>query len=230
MEKYAKQKELALNVFLVKDKNSQYVMKVLPGHKDSAEEKRFGDIKKVSHPNITKYKDYSSSAQSIIMEYCDSKMRITCIDGDMRRMMQSSSKQIPEKRILQILKDTLSGLNCIHKQNLVHGNIKPSNILFTTNGTAKITGLEVSPLSNHKNPEAVNKKCTAKDDVWALGKVMCELCCLKGEESNCEDIPKEYSASLKSLIRSMLDRKLTAEAILKDNVLVAAKGTLADIP
>ncbi|MBI2989000.1 MAG: serine/threonine protein kinase [Deltaproteobacteria bacterium] len=46
----------------------------------------------------------------------------------------------------EILKDALLGLKVIHQSGLVHGNIRPSSIMITPEGKAKITDFRISRL------------------------------------------------------------------------------------
>ena len=50
---------------------------------------------------------------------------------------------IPEKVILQILRDCMYGLQCLHSQSVVHRDIKPQN-LFLRDGRVKIGDLGVA--------------------------------------------------------------------------------------
>ena len=95
---------------------------------------------------------------------------------------------------LRILLDTASGLRGIHKANLVHGDIKPSNLLLTCDGRIKIADFShsstlctqrsqllmahsaadsrVSGTVHYISPEAWSGIRTAAADVWAFGLIV----------------------------------------------------------
>jgi len=62
----------------------------------------------------------------MIFEYCDG--------GDLNKTIKEyqkkyHNKKIPEKYIQKILKDIMNGLTCLHRNLIVHHDIKPQNIL-----------------------------------------------------------------------------------------------------
>lgn len=50
-------------------------------------------------------------------------------------------KILAEEQVIPIMLDLLEGLRCISLNGFMHCNIKPSNILVSQDGTAKITDL-----------------------------------------------------------------------------------------
>ena len=86
--------------------------------------------------------------------------------------------------IKHVLFQIISGLNILHRTNLIHNDIKPSNILITGTGQTKICDLgSVDKPSNtrlstiyYSSPDALLKKTTdQKDDMWSIGVIMLEL-------------------------------------------------------
>jgi serine/threonine protein kinase len=86
--------------------------------------------------------------------------------------------------IKHVIFQIISGLNILHRTNLIHNDIKPSNILITGTGQTKICDLgSVDKASNtrlstiyYSSPDALLKKTTdQKDDMWSIGVIMLEL-------------------------------------------------------
>ena len=95
---------------------------------------------------------------------------------------------IPEKVILQILRDCMYGLQCLHSQSVVHRDIKPQN-LFLRDGRVKIGDLGVAATFTastgqqtctgtvqYMAPEMIKGEPYAfSADIWSLGCVFAQL-------------------------------------------------------
>jgi serine/threonine protein kinase len=98
----------------------------------------------------------------------------------------------PERRLSpaeteEILPPVLNALTYLHGQNLVHGHIKPSNIMAAADQVKLSTDSvraqseaqgerEASrPASPYDAPETANGIITPASDVWALGKTLAEV-------------------------------------------------------
>src|SRR5580658_1852402 len=102
----------------------------------------------------------------VVMEYADQTMA---------QLLQQ--RPLTDDEALEMLVPILDALAFLHGQNLVQGQLKPSNILVvgdqlklasdTIRRVGKIT-VGTSPLSTYDPPEARHGSATASD-VWALG-------------------------------------------------------------
>eukprot|EP01022_Parablepharisma_sp_SALTPOND_P007274 TRINITY_DN1296_c1_g1_i6.p1 TRINITY_DN1296_c1_g1~~TRINITY_DN1296_c1_g1_i6.p1 ORF type:complete len:285 (+),score=25.57 TRINITY_DN1296_c1_g1_i6:1140-1994(+) len=142
----------------------------------------------------------------------------------------------------------LLGIQYIHANGIIHRDLKPENILLDNAGNAKIGDFGTSRSVKYSytvpgtlpyiSPEALKgEKYGANTDIWSLGCIVHELCCLKvlllkvlillqppyfSDDLNKQvalitkkpydpnTLPKEYSTQLRLLIESMLiqDQKL----------------------
>jgi len=135
-------------------------------------------MKKINHPNILKfYKVIKKGGKIfIILEYCEG--------GDLSKYILTGNTE----NDLKYLKQILLGLDFLYKNNVLHRDIKPQNILIHNNqikisdfGFAKsfeknelITTFCGSPL--YMAPEIIKDKIySPKSDIWSLGVVLYEL-------------------------------------------------------
>jgi serine/threonine-protein kinase len=130
----------------------------------------------LSHPNIVKLVDLIEKEDAIylVMEY---------IDGDtLEDYINKISGPIPEEIAIPILKEILSAIDFAHQQNVVHLDIKPSNIMITKDGDIKILDFGISSDLNkdmnepkmgspmYMSPEQVNgKNVNHKSDIYSIG-------------------------------------------------------------
>ena len=94
--------------------------------------KRFLDEAKVlarlDHPNIIKVQRYFElhGTAYLVMEYCDGKSLDNFVgDGSL----------VSPRRVFQIYKSLIDALEHVHQQGVIHGDLKPSNILVRPDGT-----------------------------------------------------------------------------------------------
>ena len=134
---------------------------------------------------ITSSEDYNYFYME--MEYCAT--------GDLSRCLwQNKNNLYIERSIKTIGCQLLSGLRTLHKNGIIHCNLKPSNIVIDEYGNVKICDfkkcLKISKMTNEliqKNkcamtpcytaPELFRKdgKYSFKSDLWALGCILFEL-------------------------------------------------------
>ena len=198
-------------------------------------------MKKLFHPNIISFKDVFKDTKLdyfyIVMEYAN--------DGDLSKKIKTQKqktygdKYLSEEKILQYFDQICRGLQYIHSKNIIHRDIKTQNIFLMKNGKVKIGDFGISKaLTNTKNnastiigtpyyfsPEIINgEPYNYKTDIWSLGVVLYEMCCLKlpFESNNIaqlsikilrgkyDPIPNRYSKNMANLIKQMLniDQKL----------------------
>mmetsp|Transcript_24259 Transcript_24259/g.61738 ORF Transcript_24259/g.61738 Transcript_24259/m.61738 type:complete len:347 (+) Transcript_24259:41-1081(+) len=97
---------------------------------------------------------------------------------------------VPEHHLACISKQTLNGLECLHKLGAIHRDIKPDNVLVNRQGEVKLTDFGLAKdvkescdiamtyvgTQLYMSPERVlGKGCAFSGDVWSLGMVVYEL-------------------------------------------------------
>ena len=190
-------------------------------------------LKKVSHHNIIKY--YSSFLDGgilyIIMEYAES--------GDLYSLIKHykrHSKLFEEFDIWRIGYEILNGLDYLHKNNIIHRDIKCLNLFITKDKHVKIGDLGVSTIVSSINalhctrvgtplylsPELVKQiPYDFKVDIWSCGCSLYHLACLDppfiGDnlivlgnnivKGKPKPLPSQYSENLSKFIDRMLSKR-----------------------
>ncbi|KAH1219014.1 Serine/threonine-protein kinase GRIK1 [Glycine max] len=105
-------------------------------------------MKMVEHPNIVNLIEVIDDPESddfyMVLEYVESKW--VC-EGTGRPCA------LGEETARKYLRDIVSGLTYLHAHNIVHGDIKPDNLLITHHGTVKIGDFSVSQAFEDGNDE-----------------------------------------------------------------------------
>lgn len=145
-----------------------------------------------AHPNLIAYRDSfmeEAGILYIIMTLAE--------DGDLRRVVteaQVASRTLPEPLVLTWIRQTLLGLRLLHKQGVVHRDLKSSNIFLcerrrririgdfgisrVLESTAFATSCVGTPA--YMSPELMrNERYDYHVDMWALGCIVYELCTLR---------------------------------------------------
>ena len=102
--------------------------------------------------------------------------------GSLLRLMEVHGKNIDPTRVMRVCKQIAEGLSCASDQGLVHGDIKPENILFDATGSAKIVDFGLAGMQDDNSgdeiwgtpyyiaPEKVRKGATDfRVDMYSLG-------------------------------------------------------------
>ena len=131
---------------------------------------------------------------------------------------------------MAVMRGCLGALAALHREGIVHGDIKPSNVMLKRTGTAKIvdTGsafaLAAPPPSfmctpHYAAPEVLeNSECTPRSDLASLGYVFIEMLAGQSPFANCN--PKnlrellEFKRSLPHRLHYILPEEVTVNELL----------------
>ncbi len=139
---------------------------------------------RLAHPNIVNIYDVGEEAGShyIVMEY---------VPGDTLKNRIQQEGHLPVEETLQIAKEIASALEQAHRNNLVHCDIKPHNILMMPDGHIKVadfgiaravtsstmtySGNVIGSVHYFSPEQAKGSMITPKSDIYSLGVVMYEM-------------------------------------------------------
>jgi serine/threonine protein kinase len=97
-------------------------------------EQEFNAARRLDHPNIVRALDFNNSPPTpyLVMEF---------VDGESLGQKLERDGKMPEPEAIRLIAQVAQGLHRAHKLNLVHRDVKPDNILITTQGVAKLADL-----------------------------------------------------------------------------------------
>jgi serine/threonine protein kinase len=180
-------------VFRADDPHTGMVVAIKVLRRRWSEERRTIDLferegkvgRSLQHPNIVSIlavdRDQASQQYYIVMEF---------VEGGNLRDFLAVRKKLEPAEALRLLEDTASGLAYAYSLGVTHRDIKPTNILISTQGAAKLVdfglaGIYSGEAENHKMYRTVDyaglEKATAarsgdpRSDVYFLGCVFYEM-------------------------------------------------------
>ena len=138
-------------------------------------------VAKLNHPNIVQVYDIEEEENLLylVMEFVDGES----LDGLITKQV------LPESRCLKIVADIADALHFAHEKGIVHRDVKPANILMTSDGRVKVADFGLAYLidreggttrtgflvgsPNYMSPEqATGQKIDRRSDIYSLGVVL----------------------------------------------------------
>ena len=182
-------------------------------------------LRSLDHPNLIKYYTVEESTAkadclAIISEVCN---------GESLSNLIRKFGVLEERLIRQYIYQVLEGVDYLHSQGIIHGNLKISNILIEGDGNVKVSDylypaifygstsneiiesfVNFKEASNNIAPEVVKhcKKVTPAIDIWAVG---CLIISMSTGKSVWENLVKDKKELL-DLIASTEGCYLTSSA------------------
>ena len=184
-------------------------------------------LARLNHPNIVHFINYHIDDAGniyLIMEYADG-----CSLED---YIKNVSGLIVEEKICQFFEPLLDAFEYAHKHKVIHKDIKPSNIIITTEGTPKILDFGIAALLDERSddsdkdvimgtpsymsPEQVKGAALdQRSDIYSLGVLLHQM--LTGNPPYDTTTLTEYDI-YKNVVENQLPRMKTYYKYVSDKV------------
>ncbi|KAI3851811.1 hypothetical protein MKX03_034166 [Papaver bracteatum] len=142
-------------------------------------------LRKINHPNIIRLFDIIEvpGRINLVLEYCRG--------GDLSRYIQRHER-IPEDTAKHFMKQLAAGLQILRQNNLIHRDLKPQNLLLTTNDNQAVLKIADFGFARSLQPRGLAEtlcgsplymapeimqlqKYDAKADLWSVGAILFQL-------------------------------------------------------
>ena len=174
-------------VYLVKEKdtNKVYAMKkfYLDNLGNGGAKKQYEILSKFNHENIHKVID---------MFVAPNKNQYLITPYYQNNLYNYTSKKLPEKVIKQIIFQVVCGVNYLHSLKYIHRDIKPDNILISSEGKIILTDFDLCRQESKGKDDPMTRTAVTlyyrapelffgdsyygnKIDIWSIGCVFAEL-------------------------------------------------------
>ena len=104
------------------------------GHIRERFEREARALARLDHPNIVRVLDYGEheGAPYLVMEYLEGPT------------LKDAKKPIPVETAVRILRPIVEAIDYVHEQNLLHRDVKPSNIIITKRDKPMLTDFGIA--------------------------------------------------------------------------------------
>uniref|UniRef100_A0A8D2DUV6 Serine/threonine kinase-like domain-containing protein STKLD1 n=1 Tax=Sciurus vulgaris TaxID=55149 RepID=A0A8D2DUV6_SCIVU len=186
---------------------------------------------KLQHSHISLYRELfitwnsevSSLSLCLVMEYSQ---------GSLQKVIQSKREKqavMDPEWVQEILGQVLDALEYLHRLNIIHRNLKPSNISLVSKNHCRLQDLSANSLMTHRAkwsvraeedpfqkswmaPEALDFTFSQMSDVWSLGCIMLDMASCSfldaTEAMHLRKSLRQSSSGLKAVLKTMEEKQI----------------------
>ncbi|XP_027278536.1 serine/threonine kinase-like domain-containing protein STKLD1 isoform X2 [Cricetulus griseus] len=192
---------------------------------------------KLQHPNISLYhemfimwnNEISSLFLCLVMDYATR--------GTFQNVIESKRKireSIDSEWIHTMMSQVMDAIEYLHQQNIIHRNLKPSNIALFSDNHCKLQDLSSEALMTHEAkwnvraeedpcqkswmaPEALKFSFTCKSDIWSLGCIILDMATCSflndTEAMYLRKAIRHHPGSLKPILKTMEEKQIPCSEV-----------------
>ncbi|MDX1386767.1 MAG: protein kinase, partial [bacterium] len=171
-------------VYLARDPSGgSHALKVLQSKSDSLAgmfEQEVGILSKLNHPRLVQIEGFSKMAEGVQGIEDEPCFWMEYIEGN---TLLDSAQRASSDQILDWFKEGLEALEYLHGQGVLHGDLKPANILIDQSGHVKLVDFGLASLAQslksppgqaqgsipYMAPEVLNGERSPASDLFSLG-------------------------------------------------------------
>ncbi|KAF7033599.1 hypothetical protein CFC21_044683 [Triticum aestivum] len=171
---------------------------------------------KVKHKNVVRFLGYCVNTQGFLATYngkmvmVDVPERLLCFEylpkGSLDKYITDTSHKLQWTDCFRIITGICQGLNYLHQKNIVHLDLKPTNILLDDKFVPKITGFTLS-------------RCAVESEDWATALVCGTFAYM----------PPEWHDATKMTYRYAYDRDMYSVGVIIMEILTGKRCCHHDI-
>ncbi|KAL6998362.1 Serine/threonine-protein kinase ATG1c [Sarracenia purpurea var. burkii] len=143
-------------------------------------------LKQINHPNIIRLHDMieETGRLHLVLEYCSG--------GDLSMYIQRRLGRVPEATAKHFMQQLAAGLQILRENNLIHRDLKPQNLLLSTNDDNAVLKIADFGFARSLQPRGLAEtlcgsplymapeimqlqKYDAKADLWSVGAILFQL-------------------------------------------------------
>ena len=168
------------------------------------------------------------------------------LDGETLRNRLERCPLAPEQA-LGLASQIAAALGRVHEQGVIHRDLRPSNVIVTSEGQARVAGFGLfwarangsAPGLLYHSPEQLRGEAVdARSDIWSLGVLLYEMTTgrlpfqdaesiLKGEPEPMDEIHPGLPPELDEVVSRVLSKDPSDRPARMDDLLVSLRGLLA---
>lgn len=198
------------SVYLFNHREKEQMMVIKSFPRDRKEIKVARSLVELKHPHIANILGVGESPKQfiLVMEY---------VAGG--NLQDRINKEYHWKEVMAMAKRVASGLDYAHKQNVIHGNLRPTNILFTKKNVPLVTDFTLKSHYKDNNKGKTNwysppePVVSSQGDIYALGVILYQLIAnqlpardKKTEKLNLEGMKGKAPLAVQKIIGKMLEK------------------------
>jgi serine/threonine-protein kinase len=194
------------SVYLYQQKQSQNLLIIKKKTKNSPGFETSNKLAKIQHKNVLSTLGTARNDRLFILVQ-------SYLSGG--TLQDKLAFQLDWNETLRIGKEICQGMNFAHKHNIVHGHLRPTNILFTDRGEVKITDFGLKDdLSDVRNAHFYSLQGEPESiaaDIYAVGVILYQLFTgsLPRQQSNYPGQPRKTFLDLPGDIQELITTMLS---------------------